>query len=230
MKNTNQDLNRVTELFLQAQKANAALCDLADAGNRESLMGVALLARELTTRLQTMQKVEANLPALREIAEMVPNWPMLVALHGDANNHFPLALSSLNLGSQCPIHTGESNSKIRIKYSLNTPVNHFVWDILHKHDALRLLAVSWRKIGFTQAEYEEFLPKWGFDKSSLTLPKLCKRNASAWADQVVMPHIKAKYPDARIIPCFTNLDLGPTGQRYSPIRTAVIKALKSMAE
>lgn len=176
----------------------------------------------------------------RLLARELPYWPMLVFRHKSANNHLfeksadgqrPLA-ELLELGVDCPI-----NVSSRANYSLKTPVNSFLWDILRElywgRDWLRSLASK----GITgQAAAQTLRDRTDIpvDEAALhviafSLPPLDKSTSDEWVDAVLMPWIRLKYPDLRQLPAFRSLPVGPTGRRYAVARKMVLRALRNLA-
>src|ERR1017187_7452627 len=68
--------------------------------------------------------VESNADLMQDIARQIPYWPMLRFLNTAANSkkQFQRIAAQLELGKECPINVSESAN-----YSLETPINSFVW-------------------------------------------------------------------------------------------------------
>ena len=110
------------------------LQSLARRGNQSAIADLAKLAVEMTETLTDLltgegAKVEANAHLMRRYAASLPYWPMLQFRHAAANNHFPRVADLLELGKNCPINTTE-----QANYSLQTPINRFVWGGLKHFD------------------------------------------------------------------------------------------------
>jgi hypothetical protein len=110
------------------------LQSLARRGNQSAIADLAKLAVEMTETLTDLlagenAKVEANAQLMRRYAASLPYWPMLQFRHAAANNHFPRVADSLELGKNCPINATE-----QANYSLQTPINRFVWGGLKHFD------------------------------------------------------------------------------------------------
>lgn len=256
---------------------------LALRGNQKAIADLAKLTVEMTETLTDLlsgsgEKVEANAQLMRRYAASQPYWPMLQFRHAAANNHFPRVADLLELGKHCPINAGE-----QANYSLQTPINRFVWGGL-KHfnevhwiirDALvpRGQAQSWTEIVaagenalrhlelvaagkvnldlenqssdpiekalepyvFCEAEghrfgiiHREEIPIY---KESFKLDPLNKDNAQQWADTAIMPLVRKRFPDLRVVEELHYLKgkVGRTGKRYAPVRKAVIQALQQLA-
>ena len=73
------------------------------------------------------RKTESNAELMQSTAEKLPYWPMLRFLNTAANSkkQFRRIAQELKLGSDCPINVSESAN-----YSLETPINYFVWKCL----------------------------------------------------------------------------------------------------
>ena len=105
---------------------------LAERGNHHAITELATLTVEMTETLTDLlagdpAKVEKNAKLMRHPAATLPYWPMLQFRHAAANNHFRRVADLLELGKECPINATE-----QAKYSLQTPINRFVWTCL-KH-------------------------------------------------------------------------------------------------
>ena len=71
--------------------------------------------------------VESNAEIMQRVARDIPYWPMLRFLNTAANSkkQFQRIAAQLELGKECPINVSESAN-----YSLETPINSFVWKCL----------------------------------------------------------------------------------------------------
>lgn len=179
----------------------------------------------------------------RLLARELPYWPMLVFKHKAANNHLfeksadgerPLA-EALELGRDCPINVSN-----RANYSLKTPINEFLWEVLAEFHRVRW----WMKPlenGKGRRTSDERWIKEIAEKTGITpdevkihleacdLPPLDKETSSCWTDKAIMPWIRLRYPDLRILPAFRGTDTGPHGKRYAPARKAVLRGLHNLA-
>lgn len=198
-------------------------------------------AQMIVTLVKHLEELSLKYPErFRLLARELPYWPMLVFRHKSANNHLfeksadgqrPLA-ELLELGVDCPINVSN-----RANYSLKTPVNSFLWDILRElywgRDWLRSLA---RKGVTGQAAAQTLSDRTDIpaDEAALhviafSLPPLDKSTSDEWVDAVLMPWIKLKYPDLREVPAFRSLAVGPTGRRYAAARKMILRALCNLA-
>lgn len=179
----------------------------------------------------------------RLLARELPYWPMLVFRHKAANNHLfeksadgqtPLA-ELIDLGSDCPINVSN-----RANYSLKTPINQFLWDILRELHWGRSWVRSIRS-GKLQRDCPEqtdleLLSERGHISReeaaihfrAFALPPLDKETSPQWTDDVVMPWIKLKHLDLRQLTVFAKLKIGPHGRRYAVVRKAVLRALSNI--
>ncbi len=189
----------------------------------------------LTERLEKFTETHAG--ALQPMAKDYPYWPILHFKNTAANNHFPLIASRIKLGETCVIHTSE-----QARYSLQVPLNKYVWELLlHFQDIHRLAEYA----SETKRSLEDVLSFW--IKSSIPeermaveelpiyekshrLPSLTKANAKVWADVAIVPYVKLKHPDLRKVSAFKGIDAGPMGRRYAPVRKAIIQSLASLAK
>lgn len=180
----------------------------------------------------------------RLVAGELPYWPMLVFRHKAANNHLfeksadghkPLA-ELIQLGSDCPINVSN-----RANYSLKTPINEFLWSVLHELHSGRLWVrdiVSGKVRRDTPAQTDVQLlaarSHISADEAVLhfrafALPPLDKRTFQEWVNEVIMPWVRLKYPDLRQVSLFSNIEVGPTGRRYAAARKLLLRALKNLA-
>jgi hypothetical protein len=110
------------------------LQSLARRGNQSAIADLAKLSVEMTETLTDLlagesAKVEANAQLMRRYAASLPYWPMLQFRHAAANNHFPRVADLLELGKNSLINATE-----QANYSLQTPINRFVWRCLKHFD------------------------------------------------------------------------------------------------
>jgi hypothetical protein len=107
---------------------------LALHGNQRAVADLARLTVEMTETLTDLlagepEKVEANARLMRRLTARLPYWPMIQFRHAAANNHFPRLADLLELGKDCLINATE-----QANYSLQTPINRFVWHCLKHFD------------------------------------------------------------------------------------------------
>ena len=107
---------------------------LALRGNQNAIADLARLTVEMAETLTDLlsgdpEKVEANSNLMRSLSASLPYWPTLQFRHAAANNHFPRVADLLHLGKDCPINATE-----QANYSLQTPINRFVWRCLKHFD------------------------------------------------------------------------------------------------
>ena len=256
---------------------------LASRGNQSAIADLAKLTVELTETLSDLlagepDKVEANANLVRNLAARLPYWPMTQFRHAAANNHFPRLADLLGLGKDCPI-----NATDQANYSLQTPINRFVWRCLKHFDEVHWIIRgafaaegkdhTWPEIVaagqrathvldqvaagkfninpekrptdpiemalepyvFTDTDRyrlglirREEIPIY---KDSFKLEPLNKTNAQQWTDSAIMPFVRVRFPDLRVVEELHYLKgkMGRTGKRYSPVRKAVIQALEQLA-
>jgi hypothetical protein len=272
-----------SEISSVADVACRYLQQLALRGNQRAVTELARLTVEMTETLTDLlagapDKVEANVGLMRRLAARLPYWPMLQFRHAAANNHLPAVADLLKLGKDCPINaTGQAN------YSLQTPINRFVWRCLRHFDEVHWIireAVVQKSenptsseiaAGAERAEHvlelvaagkfnidtenqpidpiEKALEPYVFTstkrflvgmihreeipiyKASFKLEPLTKANAAQWADSAIMPYVRHRFPDLRVVEELQYLKgkVGRTGKRYAPVRKAVIQALQQLA-
>ncbi len=185
-----------------------------------------------------------NPERFRTRARELPYWPMLVFRHKAANNHLfeksadgqtPLA-EAIELGKDCPINVSN-----RANYSLKTPINAFVWDLLEEIHRGRdwvksVKSGEFQKDSSKQTDEELLIARAGMSQEEVTiymiayeLPPLDKTTSSQWGDSVLMPLIRLLHPDLRNVSVFANLETGPNGKRYAPARKLILKALHNLA-
>jgi hypothetical protein len=173
-------------------------------------------------------EVESNAQVMRAVARNFPYWPMLRFRNAAANSEkqFHRIAEELELGKKCQINVSE-----RANYSLETPINSFVWKCLTHFRSVH----SWVQFGFrhggqdygpanTFEEAVEFMVK--FEKSakpvrrpakshgiikredipiykiSVSLPPLTKSTVKEWTDKAVLPYVCSNYPDFSKVPEF----------------------------
>jgi hypothetical protein len=256
---------------------------LALEGNQSAVADLARLTVEMTETLTDLlsgdpEKAEFNAHLMRRLAARLPYWPMVQFRHAAANNHFPRVADVLELGKDCLINATE-----QANYSLQTPINRFVWRCLkHLDEVLWIIRYSITPQGKNQTwpeivaagenamhvfellaagkynispenqsndPIEKALEPYVFAeedgnmfgmihrdeipiyKESFKLAPLTKANAQQWADRAVMPYIRRRFPDLRLVEELRYLKgkVGPTGKRYAPLRKAVIQAMKQLA-
>jgi hypothetical protein len=179
----------------------------------------------------------------RHLAQDLPYWPALVFRHKAANNHLfaksgsgtlPVA-DLIELGRDCPINiSGTAN------YSLQTPINAYLWKILQAFQSGHRTVGWFRQEGrkthrneteqhfmvrvdlMSDAEAELYSKTFG-------IPSLRKSTAGIWADRAILPFILLTNQDMREIPVFSKINTGPSGRRYAPVKRAITKALGNLA-
>lgn len=177
-------------------------------------------------------------------AESLPYWPMLQFCNTAANNHFPLIAEKLRLGQKCYLNVSE-----KANYSLQTPINRFVWKCLrHFQEMHRIIASPLSKKGNLRDQlapyvycqrpsrisgrmgtvgmiFQEEIPIY---ERSFKLAPPTKANAATWADIAIMPYVKIRFPDLREVPELKSINTGASGKRYAPVRKAVIQSLQQI--
>lgn len=127
---------------------------IALAGNNEAIEKIAFITVDLTETLMELlttksetaknyaalpkdpsgrfdsawnMAAKSNAELMKGIARQIPYWPMLRFLNTRANaqTQFQQIAKDLELGKDCPINVSESAN-----YSLETPINSFVWKCL----------------------------------------------------------------------------------------------------
>jgi hypothetical protein len=198
-----------------------------------------------------IQDVKSNFEVMQNTAHEIPYWPMLRFLNTSANSkkQFKRIAESLELGKNCPINVSENAN-----YSLETPINSFVWkclrhfQVIHWHiryalDPASHYAMSLRTVGGKAPKpltlewaVERFINKREeipIYKESVTLPPLTKLTAQVWADKAIMPYVCSKYSDFASVPEFSNIfkrsGVKTRGQQRAQIRKDIIRSLISMA-
>ncbi len=167
-----------------------------------------------------------------------PALPMLVYWQKAAyRKRFERLAEGVQLGERCPIHVSK-----RANYSLETPINAYVFDLLKEF----LWAREWIKSanpesilkneGVTVEEYlarnanirKDLLPIY---QSAAALPRLTKSKTSAqqWADTAIMPYMDATRVDYLNDPQFATIKKRKRVKSQSTaraeIRKDVIRAL-----
>ncbi len=206
---------------------------LATLGNEHAIREIGQIAVAVCETLDELickdsKNAEGNAEKMSYSAAQLPYWPMLHFKHTAGNNHFPRVAERLRLGSSCYINVSETAN-----YSLQTPINAFVWQCLREFQDFHQ-RIYWAQrhqesldgalanYGCSQEEIEIY-------RKSFQLPPLTKSNSLSWADTALMPYIRLKFPSLLDVPAFTGINTGPNGRRYAPARKAVIQALKSLA-
>jgi len=169
---------------------------------------------------------------MQSVARDIPYWPMLRFLNSAANSkkQFQRIADQLELGKECPINVSELAN-----YSLETPINSFVWKCLrHFQRVHRHIRHDYKYPGFGHVDrkaetFEEAVEGIVFTKleppytlrpiivgmikredipiykASYALPPLTKSTAEEWADKAIVPYVCSKYPDFRNVPEFSNI-------------------------
>ncbi len=166
----------------------------------------------------------------RYLAQDLPYWPALVFRHKAANNHLfaksgsgalPVA-DLIELGRDCPINiSGKAN------YSLQTPINAYLWKILQAFQVGHRTIGWFREEGFkihrseTEQRFMERVDLISAAEAELysttfDLPPLRKSTARVWADRAILPFILLTTQDLRKLPVFAKIDTGPSGRAMPP--------------
>jgi len=153
------------------------------------------------------QQTPSNAELLRSIACELPYWPMLRFCNTAANSkkQFQRIAHQLELGKECPINVAASAN-----YSLETPINAFVWKCLrHFQDVHSTIRLELNRPGPAKALEEAIEPIVfqkvespparraficgminGADvpiyKASYSLPPLTTATAKIWADKAIV--------------------------------------------
>ena len=178
------------------------------------------------------RKTESNAELMQSTAEKLPYWPMLRFLNTAANSkkQFRRIAQELKLGSDCPINVSESAN-----YSLETPINYFVWKCLrHFQDVHWHIRHDFKNPGYGHVDrpaktFEEAVEGIIFQKlepphvirpmtvgmikrediqiykASYELQPLTKSTAEDWADKAIVPYVCSKYTDFHNVPEFSNI-------------------------
>jgi hypothetical protein len=220
-----------------AELSCSYLQDLARKGNQRAITDTARLAVELTETLDDLltgnaDKVESNAKLLQYLAKDIPYWPTLQFKHRTATNHFPLLAQRLRLGAECLI-----NVSPLANYSLQTPINRFVWRWLR-----HFKNVHWHiRCGVSHGKtLDQALAPLVFQrgcgminrneipiyKRSFRLPPLSKSTAKKWVDTAIIPLLCKRYPDFSVEPVLKAiLDSGNPKSRKAEV-TAIRKAMR----
>jgi len=222
----------------------------------EAAKNNAALTKELKSKfgIEWRKSNVSNAELMKSTARHIPYWPMLRFLNTSANSkkQFLRIAEHLELGKQSPINVSKSAN-----YSLETPINAFVWKCLRHfqnvhwliqdiisssitNEFIRLLGPVAKQIKPKEKTFEEAVEhlvlrevikreEIQIYKESGKLPTLTKNTAQVWADKAIMPYVKIKFPDLRRAPELSGYKTGPAGKRYAPVRKAVIQALMQMA-
>jgi len=101
----------------------------------ESAKHNAALIKEIDIKFpgSTNMAVKSNYAIMQNEARLIPYWPMLRFLNTAANSkkQFKRIADSLQLGKECPINVSEAAN-----YSLETPINSFVWKCLRHFQSI----------------------------------------------------------------------------------------------
>ena len=217
-------------------------------GNEEAIRELATLAVNLTETLTDLLTEEsAKADKIAELvkwweAEKLPYWPMLYFRNTAANNYAPRIADKIGLGKKCYLNVSD-----KANYSLQTPINRFVWKCLRHFQEIHSIldrvereketvekklesyvfceVIGHRKFVAGMIHREE-IPIY---KQTRKLPLLTKANAEKWADVAIMPYVKIRFPDLRKVEELKGLKTGINGKSYAPLRKAVIQALKQVA-
>lgn len=175
-------------------------------------------------------------------AQEQPYLPMLVFKHKAAyRKRFSRLAESTDLGSRCPI-----NVSPRANYSLETPINARVFDILmnfkHARDWITFARsrdpnIAWRKgatIEDQLAEQAGLLRKLQpVYLAAYDLPPLSKSTAQKWADVYVIPYLEHSGVDLLSEPEFATIRnrkrVKSTATMRAEVRKDVIRSLVGLA-
>jgi hypothetical protein len=192
----------------------------------------ARLIQEFNSKCNRTHKIESNAELLQHTARELPYWPMLRFLNTAANSkkQFQRFAEELKLGEKCPINVSESAN-----YSLETPINSFVWKCLrHFQDVHWHIEHDFKYSGYGHVDrpaktFEEAVGGIVFTKlespparrpgvvgmikcedihiyrASHKLPKLTKATAKEWADKALVPYVCSKYADFSTVPEFADI-------------------------
>src|ERR1700731_1906761 len=237
-----------------AQVCCRYLQEIARAGNENAIRELASVTVEMTETLMALLRAETktakqNAELMQGVSRELPYWPTLHFANTAANNYFPRVAELLELGKECPINVSGSAN-----YSLETPINQFVWSCLrhfqqvhwhiryeesqgqaHDESLERLIfqemtpPVAHKKFVAGMIHREE-IPIY---KVSFRLPPLSKRVAQVWADKAIMPYLDAINTDYFNDPRFRTIQnrkrVKSRSTARAEIRKDVIRALNSMA-
>jgi len=178
------------------------------------------------------RKIAGSAELMQNIADELPYWPMLRFLNTAANSRkqFQRIANDLKLGKDCPINVSESAN-----YSLETPINSFVWKCLrHFQDVHWHIRVGFEGSGYGHIDgpaktFEEAVEGIILTKleapparrpgivgmikredipiyqTSCKLPSLTKTTAKDWADKAIVPYVDSKYADFSNVPEFADI-------------------------
>lgn len=202
-------------------------------------------AETVVSLVKHLEELSTKYPErFRLLARELPYWPMLVFRHKAANNHLfdksadgqkPLA-DLLDLGSDCPINVSN-----RANYSLKTPINAFLWNILSQLHwgrgwvrSIRCGRIVRATPGQTDMELMCERARISCDEAAIhfkafDLPPLDKSTCGQWTEDVLMPWIRLKCLDLREEPVFASTPVGPNGRSFAGARKLVARALKNLA-
>jgi hypothetical protein len=203
-------------------------------GTSEIAKKNAKLIRELNLKFNGAceMAVETNAELMQRAARDLPYWPMLRFLNTAANSkkQFQRFAKELKLGENCPINVSESAN-----YSLETPINSFVWKCLrHFQDVHWHIEHDFKYPGYGHVDkpaktFEEavegiILTKLESPparrpgvvgmikredipiyKASYQLPRLTKANAKEWADKAIMSYVCSKHADFSTVSEFAEI-------------------------
>ncbi len=211
------------------------LQEFARRGNNYAIRELALLAVALTEAVEDMLDFPNadTLSNMRSVAAKLPSWPMLVHRHGLPRQRLKDITDLLRLGDDCPLNVSKS-----AKYSLRKPINNFVGRmVMHFHSVHQ--SIEWGKRRNETIERTLSTYIWRNEtpiyKRSFKLKPLTKANAQQWADNAIMPLLRARYPDFDALPVLKRIleksNPKPKGDtaKDNAIRKAVIQSLKSVS-
>ena len=206
---------------------------LARYGCENAIRQLAGLTVEMTETMTDLLSGESEETKRRaeimqyEAAEL-PYWPMLHFRNATANNHFSRVADQLQLGKECPINVSDS-----AKFSLQTPINGFVWKCLRHfqkvHQSIRYHmessarytpekpktfeeAIKWvvfQKVEAPPARkpYIAGMIHWEeipIYKASYALEPLTKATAKKWADVAIVPFVCFRHRDFSDVSAFND--------------------------
>lgn len=235
-----------------AQVCCRYLREIARAGNKEAIRGLASLAINLTETLDELVADESSnsdqiVELLKWEAEELPYWPVLYFRNTAANNHLPRLADRIGLGKKCYLNVSETAN-----FSLRTPINRFVWKCLrHFQKMHQIIGAGERETAGVDETLERYVfcevsppqahrrfragminrEEIAIYAASCRLPSLTKDRtiAKRWADVAIMPYVKIRFPDLRSVPELHGIESGVSGRSYARLRKAVIQALEQLA-
>ncbi len=212
----------IRELAEIATDSTETLTELLTTGSQGTKDDEKLVAE--INRIEGVDKRVSETPAelLRTGARGLPYFPMLRFLNTAANaqEHFEQIAEQLELGKECPI-----NVSATANWSLQTPINYFVWKCLkhfqnvHWHIRDGFKGPGYGHVGGPAKTFEKaaegiILTKVESPparrsfmaglikredipiyKVSYELPPLTKSTAMLWANKAIVPYVVSKYPD-----------------------------------